>query len=60
MEQQVAYLNADTNLPSAFTVEITIGNDKIKRTFQNTTYGGRNGTDFKNQIRGWLIEHGCQ
>ena len=57
---QVAYPSADTNLPSTFTADITIGSDNIKRTFQNTTGGGSNGTAYKDQIRSWLIEHGCQ
>lgn len=57
---QVAYPSADTNLPSTFTADITIGSDNIKRTFQNTSGGGGNGTAYKDQIKSWLIEHGCQ
>ena len=51
---------ADTDLPSTFTADITIGSDNIKRTFQNTSGGGSNGTAYRDQIKGWLIDHGCQ
>ncbi len=58
-EVRVSYPNNQTDLPSHFTMDITIDQDNITRTFQNAEEGGPKGGIFKNEVIDWLIEKGC-
>jgi hypothetical protein len=56
---RLAYPSSSTNTPSQYIVEITIGGEKIARTFNNATSGGPNGTTYRTEVVNWLKAKGC-
>ncbi|WP_019588719.1 DNA/RNA non-specific endonuclease [Deinococcus apachensis] len=56
---RVGYSNTTTNTPGTWTLELKLGGETFSRTFDNTAYGGPNGTTYRQQAVSWLMGKGC-